>query len=1214
MNVNPDLNLNFAQRHLPFKINNNNNFPSLMFNMNKSNRSNLLLKTTPMINSFFNSQNKNNNLNKNDRDKIGINENDIKINDNSKNESNSSSNKKRNSNNNNGNNSKNNSKYNSSSLSKNSNKNKMGNKSNSSKILSFSGTSNSKNISRKATKKYNKKASKKASKRSSKNSNSKDNKDNKDKENEINSNANNNNNDEQKNNENNIQRNKKHQLTLSQIRVYQRNNTINNTNMFEFKNLLNKASKINFGQNKIKLNLGNLSPSHSKKNLPVIRNKKDNMSHPKYVYSYEESSDSNYNNNVLFLSKFSINNNDESNNLKLVKCVKQKGAELFLSPVTRNFNRNYSKDYLVTLNKLKFTSSNFCINSAQPNKYIRTTNTFKYSNRNNSENMTNEKYVSTFNINSRNNNKLKTHITNTLSDINLNIYNSSKNTFSSKNLQISNKNSSKNNLDEFMEIRKKKKIEKDDSNNDTDFINELNAFSDDEIKSCSTNKYGIPIPTRRRRENTISMNSTTGQNFGKNFDSIGMHSSKNLFNRPKKYSFRHMLSERNLINDKGFLNSLRTTSDNNDYIQDNSGKNIYVRNRLFKHTSREFKKLNYKEKDYINHQKEKIENKIENDEFTNRSSYSDKLILIKKEFLDKDISNFIENKSKEIIPKNYFDTEREILFDEKNKENEDYLYNVFKEPDKYISNLIYKHCNLNKIINKRYFKHFYPSNKIKKIQTNAIHINETNKLNYKENKNFIIQFIKEKYNFYPYIYKTIIYRRDLKKLISRRIKSKVIKNKNNAQEFEEDRKCSESYNIIKISLYFNEGLYKFISSIQKPFGQIEYKRRKAWNIIEREPIEKQMNKKQKRSSINLGKGGRRQSTYLNILKGFKPKESDKEKPKIEKKSTSIFPGRMRMSISGDLNIKPKDFGSNKDNKDDGKKKSIASSKSYKFKDSNGLNKVKNDDIIIEEKSVDESSSHSVMDDAKSRKLNKSRNFISKKISSYSSSESSDSSSGKLIIEDFEEMDKKINKYKFSTNKKMFGRNDILKRESLNTRLNKLLQEENYYKKSNSNNEKKNEIIIRLAGYDTLTKEAMSIKVKELEEKSPTVQLFNKFVLIIEKRKENLFEELLNEEEKKYKQLKKNFNEFLNMQQSYTGNTLLIYAAQNGVKNIAQSLLMRNCDPNIQNIFGNTALHLAYKTNNMALVYLLKGFGALENIKNESGLRPVQMTFFEKSIL
>ena len=87
-----------------------------------------------------------------------------------------------------------------------------------------------------------------------------------------------------------------------------------------------------------------------------------------------------------------------------------------------------------------------------------------------------------------------------------------------------------------------------------------------------------------------------------------------------------------------------------------------------------------------------------------------------------------------------------------------------------------------------------------------------------------------------------------------------------------------------------------------------------------------------------------------------------------------------------------------------------------------------------------------------------------------------------------------------------------------------------------------------------------------------------------------------------------------MQQSYTGNTLLIYAAQNGVKNIAENLLMRKCDPNIQNIFGNTALHLAYKTNNMALVYLLKGFGALENIKNESGLRPVQMTYFEESIL
>ena len=1209
MNVNNDLNLNFAQRHLPFKNNNKNNFPSLMFNMNKSNKSNLLLKTTPMIKSFFNSQNKNNNLNKNDRDKIVINENDNKINENSKNDSNSFSSTKNRKNNNNGNDSKNNSKYNNSILSKNSNKNKMSNKSNSSKILNFSGSSNSKSISKKANKRHNKKTDKKNSKGSSQNSN---NKDSKDKQNDINTNVNNNRNGEQNNIENDIQRNKKHQLTLSKIRVYQRNNTINNINVLEFKSLLNKASKINFGQNKIKLNLGNLSPSHSRKNLPVIRNKKDNLSHPKYVYSYEENNDTIYNNNILFLSKFSSNNNDESNNLKLIKCVKQKGAELFLSPAVRNINRNYSKDFIVPLNKLKFTSSNFSINSTQPNKYIKTTHTFKYFNRNNSDNMTNDKYVSTFNINSRNNLRLKTNVTNTLSDINLNIY-SSINTFSSKNLPASKKNTSKKDLGEFGEIKTKEKIEMDDNNSDTDSVKELNAFSDDEIKTCSTNKYGIPLPRRKKRETTLSMNSTMGKNFGKNFYFIGMHSSKNLFNRPKKYSFRHLLSEKNLIGVKGFINSLKSSNDNNEYYQDNSGKNIYVRNSLFKHYKNDFKKLKYKEKDYINHQKEKIENIIENDEFTSRSSYNDKLLLLKKEFLDKDISNFIENKSKELIPKNFFDTEREILFDEKNKENEDYLYKIFKEPDKYIFNLIYKHCNLNKIINKRYFKHFYPSNKIKNIQTNVIRINETSKLNYKENKNFIIQFIKEKYNFYPYIYKTIIYRRDLKKLISRRIKSKVMKNNREAHEFEEDRKCSESYIILKMGLCFNAGLYKFISSIEIPFGQIEYKRRRAWQIIERGPIEKQANKKQKRASINLGKGGRRQSTYLSILKGFKQKDSekDKEKPKIEKKSTSIFSGRMRMSISGDLIIKPKDFGSNKD---ETKKKSIASTKSYKIRDSNGLNKVKNSDIIIEEKSVDESSSHSVMEETKSKKLNKSKNFLSNKISSYSSSESSDSSSGHLIIKDFEEMDEKINKFKFSTNKEMFGRDDLMKRESLNTRLNKLLQEENYYKKSNSNNEKRNEIIIKLAGYDTLTKEAMSIKVKELEEKSPTVQLFNKFVLIIEKRKEKLFEELLNEEEKEYMQLKKDFTDFLNMQQSYTGNTLLIYAAQNGVKNIAQSLLMRKCDPNIQNIFGNTALHLAYKTNNMALVYLLKGFGALENIKNESGLRPAQMTFFEESIL
>lgn len=1210
MNVNTDLNLNFTQRHITFKKDSPNNFPSLMFNMNKSNKSNLLLKTTPMINSFFNNQNKNINLNKNDRNKIGINENDNKNNENNKNESNSSSNKKRNINNN-GNHSKNSSNINSSSLSKSINKSKMGNKSNSSKILNFSGSSNSKTISKKPTKKHNKKNSKRNSKRSSQNSNNKDNKD-KDRQNEINTNIN----DDQKNNENNIPRNKKHQLTLSQIRVYQRNNTINNTNVFEFKNMLNKASKLNFGLNKIKLNLGNLSPTHSKKNLPIIRNKKDNMSLPKYVYSYEENSDTNYNNNILFLSKFSTNNNDEANNLKLVKCIKQKGAELFLSPVNKNINRNYSKDYLVPLNRLKFTSSNFCINSKKSSDYIKTTNTFKYINRNNSENMSNEKYVSNFNSNNKNKNyfRTNTNATNTLSDININIFSSSINTLSSRNLPITKKNTKKNSICKFDEIKKKKNLEIDESNNDSDFINENNVFSDDDIKNSSTNKFGIPIP-RKRRENTQSMNINMAQNFKKNFYSLGLHSTKNLFNRPKKKSFMHMLSEKNLMSDKGLLNSLKTFSDYNDFYQDNSGKSIYVLNHLFRHSKKEYKKLKYKEKDYINHQKEKIENIIANDDFTSRSSYNDKLVLLKKEFLDKDISNFIENKSKELIPKNFFDTEREILFDEKNKEKEDYLYKIFKDPNKYIFSIIYKYCNLNEIINKRYFKHFYPSNKIKTIQTNVIPINETKKLKYNENRNFIIQFIKEKYNFYSSIYQTVIYRRDLRKFISRRIKSKM--GNNNSNVLEEERKCSESFILLKISLYLNKGLYKFISSIQKPFGQIEHKRKRIWYTIERGPIEKQTNKRQKRASINLGKGGRRQSTYLTLLKSFKQKEADKEKEKdkekskIERKATSFMPGRVRMSISGDLNVKTKDFGSNKD---EFKRKEMSSSKSYKFRDSNGLNKIKNNDIIIEEKSIDESSSHSILDDAKSKRLNKSRNFLSNRISSYSSSESSDSSSGHLIIKDFEEMDEKINKFKFSTNKQLFGRNDIMRRESLNTRLNRLMQEDNCYKTKSPNNEKKNEIIIRLAGYDTLTKEAMSIKVKELEEKSPIAQLFNKFVLIIEKRKEKLFEELLNEEEKKYIRLKKNFNEFLNMQQSYTGNTLLIYAAQNGVKNIAQSLLMRKCDPNIQNIFGNTALHMAYKTNNMALVYLLKGFGALENIKNESGLRPVQMTFFEKSII
>lgn len=57
-----------------------------------------------------------------------------------------------------------------------------------------------------------------------------------------------------------------------------------------------------------------------------------------------------------------------------------------------------------------------------------------------------------------------------------------------------------------------------------------------------------------------------------------------------------------------------------------------------------------------------------------------------------------------------------------------------------------------------------------------------------------------------------------------------------------------------------------------------------------------------------------------------------------------------------------------------------------------------------------------------------------------------------------------------------------------------------------------------------------------------------------------------------------------------GNTLLISAAQNGQKSLAQTLLSRGANPNHQNATGNTALHyaIAYKHEDLAEVLIQNG--------------------------
>ena len=1201
--------------------NNKSNFPSLMFNRNNSNKT---FKALPLINSLLNIKEKN--INKINSEEEESNNSENK----SKNSSAKNKSKTNDSNKTNSHRKGNTKKFTHNSQKKgNDSKSIKGSgslKSNSSKLINFSSStvskqkkseenksSNSKSSKssiskfKKESKKSSIKLSKTNSKRSSENSSNKDIND-KSKEKEDIKNSN----DEKKieNTNNNINQPK--------LRLSQRNNTINNTNVFAFKGLFKKSTLINFGQNKIKLNLGNISPNnHSKKNLPNINSCKTmkgihlkgpknfvksfneenpiNYTQQKYIYSSDEKLDTNFNNNMLVISKFSKNNNDKSSS-QVVKCIKQKGSELFLSPIKTNYlYNNYSKDN--SSKKLILTSSGFFINSGYSSLY-----SLNNSSQRNHPEKTDKNLEEFSNLNTKN--ELDQNNINTLSDININTIN----TNSSKIMNLGNEDSGsiKNIFGNYLQGKK------DSSRNYLNFKDINSMFLDKEIKNENiSNKKTMDLKrTRRQRDYTITLNNFQ-PSLNSNSNIFGLKNNNNISKKPKKNLFRHMLTGKNFLNNKGRINSTNN-------LGLSTGKKDILK-KFFFHSKKEFKKLKYNEKDYINHQKEKIENIIINDEFSNKSCDNDQLIIIKKDFLDEKIMDFMDTKSKELIPKQFLDFDREILFLEEDKEKEDYLYNLFKFPNKYILNSIYLNSNLNIIIKKKYLKLFYPSNKIKRFQTSIL--SHSNIFMNKKVSNFIVNYIEEKYNLYSYIFEKLEFKRDLRKYLSKRIKKMNLKNDD---DIKIEKEKEHSFMLLKFNTNIIKGFVKFITNFEKPFKHIESKRIKAWNLIRNGPKEKSTNKKGKRGSISLGQGGmggRRPSSYISILKNIKPpkeKEKEKEKEKSEKKILFLNGRNRAMSISGNLNIKSKDLGKNKEDND--KKKLDVKKFSIKNRNSNGLYKLKNNDVIIEEKSNDsQSSSEEKKNTFRSKKSKSTKKLSINKPSSYNSSKnssssdsSSSSSSGKLIIKDFEECEDKINSFNLCSNKLMFGRDiDCPNNESLESRVNKLVQED---KNKIIEDDIKNDLIIKLAGYDSLTKEAMTLKVKELQEKSPLAQLFNKFALLIEKRKESLFEELLKEEEKKFRIEGKNFVNFLNMQQSYTGNTLLIYAAQYGDKNIAQSLLMRNCDPNIQNIFGNTAMHMAYKTNNMAIVYLLKGFGAKENIKNESGLRPIQMTTFEESII
>ena len=144
------------------------------------------------------------------------------------------------------------------------------------------------------------------------------------------------------------------------------------------------------------------------------------------------------------------------------------------------------------------------------------------------------------------------------------------------------------------------------------------------------------------------------------------------------------------------------------------------------------------------------------------------------------------------------------------------------------------------------------------------------------------------------------------------------------------------------------------------------------------------------------------------------------------------------------------------------------------------------------------------------------------------------------------------------------------------------------------------IIIKTSGYDALTKEAALIKTQDIENDLPDVKLFEKFAKMIQERKYNLFEKNVKLEGDKFLRI-------INRRDLSSGNTLLYFATQNKLLNFMKLLLIKGASPNIQNKFGNTPLHIAYKCNSSLMINLLLQYSANKQIKNFEGLFPWQMS-------
>ena len=147
--------------------------------------------------------------------------------------------------------------------------------------------------------------------------------------------------------------------------------------------------------------------------------------------------------------------------------------------------------------------------------------------------------------------------------------------------------------------------------------------------------------------------------------------------------------------------------------------------------------------------------------------------------------------------------------------------------------------------------------------------------------------------------------------------------------------------------------------------------------------------------------------------------------------------------------------------------------------------------------------------------------------------------------------------------------------------------------------KNDQKILKLWGIGQSPEEKKDNINKENEKDKADIKIFNEFISILKKKEIDKFLNLLKNDEK-------SFNNIINMQELISGNTLLIYATEYNLKSIVETLLMKGADPNIQNIIGNSPLHIAYKNDNSFLINLLVEYHANEKLKNIQSLFPYQM--------